>query len=425
LAKLDLTKRWPITSITVAGYKSLVTKQTIDVRPLTILAGANSSGKSSIIQPLLLLKQTLEAPYDPGPLLLDGPHVRFTSAEQMLSRIAGNRSAHSLRIGFETTREGLELGFEFEEKSRIQIRELIHRNGEGEVSELRTDLSREDIRRLIPDGMWTSTRNFEVVRDRFFLTILSASEGRGFFPAHWMASSIEDIIHVPGLRGNPERTYKTSAIGHQFSGEFQNYVASIIRNWQETKDSDELRSLGEALETLGLVWKVEAQSLDDTRIEIRVSRLPRSKRGGGDLVSIADVGLGVSQALPVVVALLVAKAGSLVYIDEPELHLHPRAQRQMARILADAAKRGVIVVAETHSSLLLSGIQTLIAEGKLDPKIVKLHWFERNAVNGATAVRSADFDRQGAYGDSPVDFGEVLLDADKEYLDAVENAGGK
>src|SRR5579864_7024428 len=78
-----------ITSISVAGYKSLAREQTIEIRPLTILAGANSSGKSSIMQPLLLLKQTLEAPYDPGPLLLDGPNVNFTSAEQLFSTIGG------------------------------------------------------------------------------------------------------------------------------------------------------------------------------------------------------------------------------------------------------------------------------------------------------------------------------------------------
>src|SRR5579862_9566782 len=101
---LDLTKRWPITSITVEGYKSLAARHTIEVRPLTILAGANSSGKSSIIQPLLLLKQTLEAPYDPGPLLLDGPHVRFTSAEQLLSRIGKGQSLDGFQVGLRLSR---------------------------------------------------------------------------------------------------------------------------------------------------------------------------------------------------------------------------------------------------------------------------------------------------------------------------------
>src|SRR5438128_11462461 len=74
-----------ITRITVAGFKSISQEQSIEIRPLTILAGANSSGKSSMMQPLLLLKQTLEAPYDPGALLLDGPNVHFTSIEQLLA----------------------------------------------------------------------------------------------------------------------------------------------------------------------------------------------------------------------------------------------------------------------------------------------------------------------------------------------------
>src|SRR5215469_11562716 len=89
----------PITSITVGGFKSISQEQSIEVKPLTILAGANSSGKSSIIQPLLLLKQTLEATYDPGPLLLNGPNVKFTSAEQLLSRTHNGKPASSFHVG--------------------------------------------------------------------------------------------------------------------------------------------------------------------------------------------------------------------------------------------------------------------------------------------------------------------------------------
>ena len=69
-----------ITKIAVKGFKSIAEGCEIDIRPLTILAGANSSGKSSIMQPLLMLKQTLEAAYDPGPLKIDGPNVHFTAA---------------------------------------------------------------------------------------------------------------------------------------------------------------------------------------------------------------------------------------------------------------------------------------------------------------------------------------------------------
>ena len=82
----------PLRAITVEGFKSIDHEQTIDLRPLTILAGANSSGKSSMIQPLLLLKQTLEAPYDPGPLLLNGPNAKFTLIDQFLNRSRAGRT---------------------------------------------------------------------------------------------------------------------------------------------------------------------------------------------------------------------------------------------------------------------------------------------------------------------------------------------
>src|SRR5436309_13865438 len=95
-----------ITRITVSGYKSISQEQSIEVRPLTILAGANSSGKSSIMQPLLLLKQTLEASYDPGALRLDGPNVRFTSAEQFLSHVGRGKHTDVFSVGIEAGDKG-------------------------------------------------------------------------------------------------------------------------------------------------------------------------------------------------------------------------------------------------------------------------------------------------------------------------------
>src|SRR6516164_3128959 len=88
-----------IAEIQVAGFKSISDEQKIEIRPLTILAGANSSGKSSMMQPLLLLKQTLEAPYDAGPILLNGPILKFTLADQLLSRIGKGRSLRNFQTG--------------------------------------------------------------------------------------------------------------------------------------------------------------------------------------------------------------------------------------------------------------------------------------------------------------------------------------
>src|SRR5713226_7008579 len=116
-----------ITSISVAGYKSLAREQTIEIRPLTILAGANSSGKSSIMQPLLLLKQTLESTFDPDVLRLDGPNAQFTSPDQLLSRIHGKQPAatFSVRLEMEGQPE-LQLNFKQEGGYRFVLDSMLY-----------------------------------------------------------------------------------------------------------------------------------------------------------------------------------------------------------------------------------------------------------------------------------------------------------
>jgi predicted ATPase len=156
------------------------------------------------------------------------------------------------------------------------------------------------------------------------------------------------------------------------------------------------------------------------QIELQVGRLPDvAPTRPEDRVNIADVGVGVSQTLPVLVALHAAQPDQLVYVEQPETHLHPRAQVALAQVLAAAAKRGVRVVAETHSSILLLGVQTLVAQGKLPADLVKLHWFTREK-DGRTTIQSAELDEAGRFGDWPEDFDDVTLEAQKAYLDAAD-----
>lgn len=269
------------------------------------------------------------------------------------------------------------------------------------------------IRSLIGDSA------FKVQRSAFFLRIELPSGG--FIPFDNGAPEIMEVIHLPGLRGHPARTYPVTAIGPIFSGTFENYVASLIASWS-SESPKKIRELSEDLKFLGLTWKIEATPINDTQVELRVGRMPSPKQGGTrDLVSIADVGFGVSQTLPVVVALRAAQPGQLVYIEQPEIHLHPRAQVAMARLLVNAANRGVRVVAETHSSLLLLAVQTLVAEGVIDPSLVGLNWFLRSDKDGTTRIKTAELDEAGRFGDWPEDFDEVALEAENRYLSAAED----
>ena len=158
--------------------------------------------------------------------------------------------------------------------------------------------------------------------------------------------------------------------------------------------------------------------MNDTRIEILVNRYLDETRE--DMVNIADVGLGVSQILPLLVALIVAHKGQIVYIEQPEIHLHPKAHVALARIISESIKEGVTVILETHSELLLRQFQTLIVSKKINFSDVKLHWFERDK-NGLSTITSSDVDNMGSFGEWPQDFADISLKSQDDYLTAIEN----
>lgn len=442
-----------ITKVSVKGFKSLCEECTIEVQPLTILAGTNSSGKSSMMQPLLMMKQTLEATYDPGALLLNGPNVRFTSVQQLLSRFPNKPSSNSFEIEIETDGYSSVRNTYGKTSGTIEILQAVYQEEFGELAispgmpeeEILALISRikdeEDIDFYSSHNYWEGGEpkaeelRYEIKRERCFLefecgykreidrrslylSLYDSGEHNNLVEAY-----IREIIHVPGLRANLDRSYKVTAIDSTgfglktFSGRFDDYVASVINFWRTNEDT-KILDLEIFLALLGLTSKLAATRVNDVEIELRVGRLA-TNHISDDLVNIADVGLGISQILPVLVALLVAESGQLVYIEQPELHLHPRAQFALAEVLANAANRGVRVVTETHSELLLLGIQSLVAEGKLATDKVKLHWFMRQE-DGSTKISSADLDEAGAFGDWPEDFSDVSLGAENRYLSAAE-----
>lgn len=422
-----------ITSLRVRGYKSLVDAELI-VRPLTLLAGANSSGKSSIIQPLLLLKQTMSVPYKIGAgVLLSGEHVKINSASEIASLIKGvNREGFAITVySTSSSREQwIELTYNFDKEGGVTLTRQSGNDGRFEMK-LELGLTSPNIlKQFLPDDrkrwkQYIQPLSVETSAFGIVFNVYSQYDEEGGRNATGFGGQLESALHrlahLPGWRGLPQRSYPRAVmqLGRGIQGTFAPYTAGTIQHWESKKDISRLRALNNALKALGLTGSIAAEMMNANEIEVRVGRLPTaSKTGKDDLVNIADVGLGVSQVLPIVVALIAAESGQIVYIEQPELHLHPKAQVAMAHLLADAAKRGVRVIAETHSSLILLTVQTLVAEGKLTPEEVGLHWFERDA-KGATKVTLAEVDENGSYGEWPADFGDIELKAHGDYLDAV------
>lgn len=447
------------TKLIVEGFKSFRERQEVPLKPLTLLAGANSSGKSSLMQPLLLLKQTFHETSDPGSLQINGPNVVFSRAEQMIWKSPGEKPRDTFCIGLEIgalpdQALGVEVVFKRLEKPRglpsIQVEKCVWiRKGSNEQTsafELTPSLSEEVIRERFAEQIEVLTEKlkeqggeflpfrFRVKQERSFLFIeaepsLSVQESdfedRAFvrfsFPA-WKSVieyNLRRIIHVPGLRGNPRRTYPVRAVEKEFPGVFQDYVASLISKWQRQK-GPRIKLLNQILSDLGLTWKVRAFQQSDTEVAIQVGRTSQSLRGGArDLVNIADVGFGLSQCLPVLVALIAAEPGQLLYIEQPEIHLHPKAQVALSEAISNVVNQGIQVVLETHSQFILLGFQRLIAQHRLDPHKVILHWFQRDS-QGASQINSTYFLEDGAFANPkiPVDFADISFRLMEEYLRA-------
>jgi predicted ATP-dependent endonuclease of OLD family len=412
-----------ITKISISGFKSIANECSIEIRPLTILAGANSSGKSSIMQPILLMKQTLESSTDYGALRLSGDNLNFTSAKQILSYFPKGEQTDCLTVAMELANSyKFKNTFKKLPNKAIDLIETIYHDEDGELRAV-TDMNNLDIIELLPQRLrgFSKLNNstWKIIRDFCFLTF-RLYNGNGVFLGNPLlektirfAEKIPQIICVQGLK-SIERILPVTGIGQNFSGNFEKYIASLIYSWQ-TSESDKLQVLNTYLHTLSLSKKIEATEINDTQIEIKVSRTFDSD----DMVNIVDVGSGVSQILPVLVALVAAKPEQLVYLEEPEIHLHPRAQANLGEIIVDAANRGVRVVLETHSDLLLRRIQSLVAEDKISADKAILHWFSRDE-HGFTQVTSTPLNATGGYGDPdfPLDFSDVFLDEEGRYLEA-------
>jgi hypothetical protein len=197
-----------ITRLAVQGFKSIATRQNIDIAPLTILAGANSFGKSSIMQPLLLLKQTLDTIYDPGALNIGGENVKFTEAKQFLSQ-QNERQELDLEIG---VGGNASLGITFEKTTPTSALDVVEQRwtDDDQTSKLRSDSPR-------------------VSRDRFWLRPASAEDPAARLKAHvrervppisFLDRLIREVIQVPGLRGRRERLYPVANTGPMFPGTF-------------------------------------------------------------------------------------------------------------------------------------------------------------------------------------------------------------
>lgn len=379
----------------------------VRMAPITLFFGANSSGKSSIGQLLMMLKQTVESPDRKAVLYPGGKttavhlgsytemvlhrdpvnHISFQyswslkEALQFNDPLTGNAYS-ATEMSFDA-----EIGLLDKKQSSPVLGHFQYVLTNPDNGDITIGMKRRD----------GAKSEYSVQADGYNLV---RQKGRAWSPKtpyrfygfpdevvayHQNADFVQlinleheklfnSVFYLGPLRTKAERLYTWGGINPEsvgFAGE--NTVAAILaaRNRkislgykQHAKPLEQIIAL--KLKEMGLIEEFKVNPISKQRQEYEVK--VRTK-GSRDWVDLPDVGFGVSQVLPVLVQCFYAEPGSIIFMEQPEIHLHPSAQSELADVMIDVinsrengSDRNIQLVIETHSEHFLRRLQRRIAE---------------------------------------------------------------
>lgn len=212
----------------------------------------------------------------------------------------------------------------------------------------------------------------------------------------------KDTNFISSFRHHPERTYyQKSKAGEKVGKSGENYIDQIVE-WERQKSS-EFGELNSILRDLNLLYSIKSKQLVGGRFELRVKMQSR-----GVWASLADVGFGISQFLPIIVADLQLGKNSNLFLAQPEIHLHPSIQASLGDyLIRQVDKKAKRYLVETHSEYLLNRIRLAVVKGHLKPSYLSIYYFE----NSATGTQPYEilFRKNGKIDNAPKSFFDTYM----------------
>jgi Uncharacterized conserved protein len=410
-------------NLRIKNFKGWKDTGVIELAPITVLFGSNSSGKSSIGQFLVMLKQTVRQSDRKMVLLLNGPQASVD-----LGSVSDVFHDHNLE-------EDMEFSYEWDMDAKAELENSIKKDFYDqiefecgirvsdpetrylEVNEFRYRLYEMEKLKLSV-GMKKETgekgnRNYILDSDINFERIKAARAGKLTEPVKFYGFSdaalayykdsdfLQDLnlyqedffskfYYLGPMRTETKRTYSWSGVNPEGVGDAgENTIAAILSakkqdkrlKFQNTIYKDFEVIVSESLKKMGLIEEYKVEKISDRQeyeVKVRI-------KGAKSFVGLPDVGFGVSQVLPVIVQLFYVPDNSVIFIEQPEIHLHPNAQALLADVIIDAVNmredgkdRNIQVIIETHSEHLLRRFQRRISEEKLSTSDLKAYFARNN-----------------------------------------------
>lgn len=411
-----------LTSLRVRNFKAWQNTDQVRLAPLTIFFGVNSAGKSSLGHLLQGLKQTVESTDRKRTFHLgdDNSLIDLGTFEDCVFNHDIDRKI-KFSLGWKLS-SSMDVKSPFEKQtirgSDLEISAKFGVPKEGsqiQVEKLKYELTGEDNDLVVTyrrDGKkhtWqTESDNYRLMKttgrqwpleapDKFY-RISDQSRAR-FQNADFLSDfaleteeMFSQIYFLGPLRKSPKRVYQWSGDAPTHVGmEGENAISAILSASQSgrkinrgprthMKRFDEF--IAQWLKDIGVIHSFTVQPLSQGRKEYEV--LVKTHSDSSE-VKITDVGFGVSQVLPALVQAFYCPPNSTIWMEQPEIHLHPQVQAELADALISATKanedgkpRNTQLIIESHSEHLLQRVQRRVAEGQLKPEDVAIYFCKRS-----------------------------------------------
>nr|WP_321401705.1 DUF3696 domain-containing protein [uncultured Desulfobacter sp.] len=434
--------------LNIKNFKGWQDTGPIAMAPITLFFGTNSSGKSSIGQFLMMLKQTVQSsdrkavlyPGDKKSAVLLGSFQEMVFKRDLRKKIAFSYDwSLNKELKFEDALNKKKyvihnMGFEgkiaMEEDSgqALFIEELHYTLNGGEDDELLIGMVKKTADKKNEYDVYA--KNYPLKRNtgriwypgtpvRFYGfpdEVISYHQNAQFVQSLNLEHEnlFNSIFYLGPLREKTDRLYSWSGItpeGVGYSGE--NTIAAILaaRNRKISLGYKKLNHpieqvVAKSLKNMDLIDEFKVRRISKQRQEYEVK--VRTK-GSNDWVDLPDVGFGISQVLPVLVQCFYAPANSIIIMEQPEIHLHPSAQAALADVIIDVIhsrengkNRNIQLIIETHSEHFLKRFQRRIAEDCISQKKVAAYFAKVDQT--PTKLESLEIDLFGNIQNWPKNF---------------------